>query len=664
MKILIANRGEIAVRIIRTCHNLGHETVAIHSDSDSNSLHATMAGERFSLPGNEPKDTYLNIPRIIKIAKKAKVDAVHPGYGFLSESAEFVKALNKEKIKFIGPSAHSMQALGDKIAAKKIAKRVQVPLLPSLEIKVKNGMISQKSIDNALQFCKSIGYPTLIKASAGGGGRGMRKVYKPAELVDSLVRASNEALSFFKNGTIFIEKFLPTARHIEVQIFGDLHGEVTSLFDRDCTAQRRHQKIIEEAPAPNISAKTRYKMHAAALRLAKASKYNNAGTVEFLLDTKENFYLLEVNSRLQVEHPVTESITDLDLVAIQIRIAQGEKLSTILKDRDLSQPRGCAIELRVLAESPEDGFIASTGRILHMAAPAKEWLRFDSGFIANDQISHYYDSLLGKLIVHGADRSQAIARAHEALEATIITGVRTNLGFLDRVLSQRAFIEVEHHINWVESLLPTQKDKDRSRFYTAAVFVIAKLLHSNKQHGSWNDGSGWRIFGRAKQFCTIVVDSTALEFSAERLEHESVSVSRSADESIIFKHISLTGNTLRFYIDQKLATAQVFLSEEGCWIKTQYGISKVIEQTPSLRRHSESTTHHAALSSPLPGRVIAVKSSEGAKVLAGDTLLILESMKMEHLVKAPREGSIQRIWVKAGDVVEANKLLVDLDFGS
>ncbi len=438
-RLLIANRGEIAVRIQRTAQRLGITTIAIYSEVDRYAPHVEMANERYCLGGNTPAETYLNIEKILAIAREAGVDAIHPGYGFLSENPAFARAVTEAGIIFIGPSAQAMELLGNKVAAKRLAQSVGVPLVP--------GTASAVSGEEALKAAGAIGFPLLIKAAAGGGGKGMRKVLRSEDFPEALRRAQSEAHSAFGDPSVFLEKYIEKPRHVEIQILADLHGNAVYLFERDCSVQRRHQKVIEEAPAPNLSPQTRSAMGEAALRLIKAAGYTQAGTVEFIVDAHENFYFLEVNTRLQVEHPVTEMITGLDVVEWQIRIAQGEPLG--FSQADLS-PRGHAIEARLYAEDPRNNFLPSTGLLYKYQLPSHPHLRIDNGYEEGGLVPLYYDPLLAKIISWGETREEAIDRLQKALQDSVVIGVEHNIDFIQFVLAHPVFRQAQMHTHFVE----------------------------------------------------------------------------------------------------------------------------------------------------------------------------------------------------------------------
>ena len=440
-KILIANRGEIAVRIMRACKELGIKTVAVYSDADKNSLHTQFADEAIHNGAASPTESYLNADVLIQAALTSQAEAIHPGYGFLSENPSFAAAVDSAKLTFIGPSADSIRAMGDKAESKIAMKKAGVPTVPGYE-----GLATEEEFKQA---AKEIGYPVLIKASAGGGGKGMRIVEKEADITEAIQGARREALHSFGDERLLIEKYLPNAHHIEFQIFGDKHGHIVHLFERECSVQRRHQKIIEETPSPLLTPALREEMGKAAVAAAKAVDYYNAGTVEFIFDPLlSTFYFLEMNTRLQVEHPATELTTGLDLVQWQIRIADGERFS--YQQEQLAQ-HGHAIECRIYAEDPANGFLPSTGKLLQFIEPHGPGLRVDSGFRAGDTVTHFYDPMLAKLIVHAENRKAAIQKMQAALKEFIVHGVITNIDFLQDVLSHKDFAEGKVSTRWVET---------------------------------------------------------------------------------------------------------------------------------------------------------------------------------------------------------------------
>ena len=496
-KILIANRGEIAIRIMRACKELGIRTVAVHSDADKDSLHTHFADEAVSIGAAAPKESYLNADILIRAAVASQADAIHPGYGFLSENASFAAVVDSAQLTFIGPSADSIRAMGDKAESKVLMKKAGVPTVPGYE-----GLESETDFKNA---AKEIGYPVLVKAAAGGGGKGMRVVNGESELSDSIESARREALNAFGDERLLIEKYLPNAHHIEFQIFGDQHGHLIHLFERECSVQRRHQKIIEETPSPLLTLALRKEMGEAAVRAAKAVNYYNAGTIEFIVDPDTlKFYFLEMNTRLQVEHPITELTTGLDLAQWQIRVAAGEHFP--YQQEQLTQ-RGHAIECRVYAEDPANGFLPSTGKLLQYIEPRGPGVRVDSGFRAGDGVSHFYDPLLAKLIVYGEKRELAIQKMQSALREFIIHGVTTNIDFMQAVLSHPDFANGKVTTRWVEKQLESggllPQDREQAPGFQSLIAAAladpainnrkSEIVNENDPYSPWKNPNGFRM---------------------------------------------------------------------------------------------------------------------------------------------------------------------------
>ena len=454
-KILVANRGEIALRVMKTARKMGIRTVAVYSEADRNSPHVRFADEAYCLGPAPSSESYLRSDKILEISKEIGVEGIHPGYGFLSENAAFAQAVEDAGIAFIGPKAHSIEVMGSKLAAKEAAKKFDVPMVPGIDEAVTD-------IETAKKIGQEIGYPVLIKASAGGGGKGMRVVESESELEEQMNRAISEAVSAFGDGAVFIEKFVTSPRHIEVQILGDQHGNVVYLFDRECSIQRRHQKVVEEAPCAVLTPELRKAMGEAAVRVAKACDYIGAGTVEFLADHELNYYFLEMNTRLQVEHPVTEWITGLDLVEWQIRVARGEKLAFEQEDLKI---KGHAMELRVCAEDPMDNFLPSVGQLTRYRPPVGPNIRVDDGYTEGLEVPIYYDPLMAKLVTYGKTRDEAIQRMREAIKEYEIEGVKTTLPFGAFVMEHEAFLSANFDTNFIklyyhpEELLKQQKDE-------------------------------------------------------------------------------------------------------------------------------------------------------------------------------------------------------------
>lgn len=486
-KVLIANRGEIALRIIRACKELNIKTVAVYSEADKMALHTRMADEAYLLGESPATESYLRGDKIIEIAKRSGCEAIHPGYGFLAENADFAEVVENSGLIFIGPRASSIRLMGDKIQARKTAQQNDVPIIPGMARRLKD-------LEDARAFAKEIGYPVMIKAAAGGGGKGMRIIFNEKELRSSFERAISEVAKSFGDPSVYMEKFLPQAKHIEFQILADEQGNCVHLGERECSIQRRHQKLVEESPAAKLTPKLREEMGQAALKMAKACDYRSAGTVEFLYDAQnDKYYFLEMNTRLQVEHPVTEMVTGIDIVKEQLRIASGEPLSFTQDEVTL---RGAAIECRIYAEDPEHGFHPSTGKIEELNLPTGPGVRVDSGIYRGERITPYYDPLLAKLIVWDKDRAGAIARMKRALEEFRIVGVKTTIGFHQQVMEHADFISGEYFTDFIERLkLEALSEEDLELLAIATVLKLeqeAKVLHYNrKEEDGWKSYLPW-----------------------------------------------------------------------------------------------------------------------------------------------------------------------------
>ncbi len=491
-KILIANRGEIAIRIMRACRELSIKTVAVYSDADKNSQHAQLANEAIHIGASAPKESYLNIEKIIQAAKQTRVEAIHPGYGFLSENANFAEAIEKVGLIFIGPPTSAIRAMGDKAESKTAMKKAAVPTVP--------GYTLDAGLETSVQqLAKEIGYPVLIKATAGGGGKGMRVVENEADLAEAIQGAGREALNSFGDERLLIEKYLADAHHIEFQVFGDKQGHLVHLFERECSVQRRHQKISEETPSPLLTPQLRKEMGQAAVKAAQAVNYYNAGTIEFIVDPDTlEYYFLEMNTRLQVEHPITELTTGLDLVQWQIRVAAGERFPYL--QEQLTQ-HGHAIECRVYAEDPANGFLPSTGELLQYVEPRGPGIRVDSGFRAGDEVTHFYDPLLAKLIVHAENREVAIQKMQAALKDFVVHGVTTNIDFMQDVLAFPDFAAGSVPTRWVESTFNwRQPDPSFEALVAASLTDLAivnrgsKIVNQNEPdpYSPWKNPTGFR----------------------------------------------------------------------------------------------------------------------------------------------------------------------------
>jgi propionyl-CoA carboxylase alpha chain len=667
-KILVANRGEIARRIIRACRVLDIETVAVYSDVDIHAPHTREANYREPIGG--PME-YLSIDAIVQAAIRAGADSVHPGYGFLSENPALPETLEKNGITFIGPSARTIRELGSKTNAKEIAKQANVPIAPTLLLK--DSLASQVEI--LKKFATEVGYPVIIKAAAGGGGRGMRVVLQEDQIRDSLESASRESLKAFGSEEIFVERFISRARHIEVQIAGDSHGNVMALGTRDCSLQRSNQKIIEEAPAILLKPGADEELRAAACRLAKKVGYTNLGTVEFLYSDDGLFYFLEVNTRLQVEHPVTEMVTGLDLVKLQIEIAQGANLREIFGDLQTPEQNGHAIEARICAEEFNGAFVTTTGIILGLEIPrgltGNGLVRADMGYEVCSEVSHHYDSLLGKLIVHAPDRQQALGLLRETLRNMRISGVGTNRSLLHHLVTRDTFIKLNHTVQGTKDLLPSTAELIYE--WTTAHAILA-AIRTRKNLSSWSTKSPWgdndkaSSFGLSYPLTTATHDCFIQSNSTVRDDGIVVRVIAPNEVEILIRIIraentSPSTNSYSLSID-RASPIQVTILEDGhrIWVHTPTSSVGLTLSTPKRG----GSQHHATggefvLKSPIPGKVAAVNTEIGAKVTTGDVLVVLDSMKMEHPFKAPRDGIVKTLPVSKGSLVSAGDVLVTID---
>ncbi len=646
-KILIANRGEIAVRIIRTARRLGVKTVAVYSDADRDAPFVALADEAVAIGPGPATDSYLRIDKIIAAAKDTGADCIHPGYGFLAENADFAEAVGKAGIKFIGPSPSAMRRMGGKADAKAIASKAGVPVVPGFQGDAQDA--KTRTVE-----AKRIGFPVMIKAVAGGGGRGMRLVEKEADLAGLLESAQREAQAAFGDGRVLIEKVVVKPRHIEVQVFGDSHGNVVHLFERDCSLQRRNQKVIEEAPAPGMSPELRAKICGAAVTCAKAVGYEGAGTVEFLIEGGElsasaPWYFIEMNTRLQVEHPVTELITGLDLVEWQLRVASGEPLPLTQDKIKLS---GHAIEARLCAEDPAKGFIPSTGPIAVFETPELDGLRVDSGVEAGSQITPFYDSMIAKLIAFAPDRASAIACLAQGLEETVVAGPKTNASFLHALTAHPAFEAGTMDTGLIGRELAALAP--RALNPRAVAFGVSQLMwntHDDSEiHHPVNRAFGYSPWGRQdafqlgaprRQTVKVLVDGVPASVEVAWTDAGPVARVKGADTAPAPRRLSVhgDGNPLYVLCDMR----QITLS----W--PTFDIDAAAED-------GDGSTVRA----PIIGRVAKVFVKKGDKVAKGDRVAVVEAMKMEHVLHAARDGVIDKVAAKEGDQVVTGALIAML----
>ncbi|OOR91894.1 3-methylcrotonyl-CoA carboxylase [Moraxella caviae] len=650
-KILIANRGEIACRIIASAKKLGVATVAVYSDADKNAQHVKLADEAVYIGANPPVQSYLQMDKIISAAKATNANAIHPGYGFLSENADFAKACADNDIVFIGPPVSAILDMGLKATSKALMQNAGVPLTPGYHGDNQDPHFLHAQADQ-------IGYPLLIKASAGGGGKGMRLVEKSEEFLENLSSCKAEAKSSFGNEDVLIERYIVNPRHVEVQIFGDTHGNYVHLFERDCSVQRRHQKVIEEAPAPNISEDKLAIMRKAAIDAARAVNYVGAGTVEFIADQSGTAYFMEMNTRLQVEHPVTEMVTGIDLVEWQLRVAFGEKLP---KTQDEIICQGHAIEARIYAEIPEDGYLPAIGKITHLSPPTPSArVRVDSGVVANDDITTFYDPMIAKLIVWGEDRKNALTQMHHALQEFHIAGLGNNVAFLDRIIRLPAFADValdtgligKHEIELLSRDCATDDD-----IMTAG--VIWFLLNLNPSGSAWHDRPLWR---------SNVVANHVVEF-----EHMgqtlSVSVRANGDDGFVVNYheheltlnVILTSATTAQITQDSIRKQVAFYHDTTHHVGhlTLFSQANAFAFAPKAINYGTNADDNAGgLKAPMPGMVTAVMVQKGQSVKKDDILLTLEAMKITYTIKAPDDGVVQEVFFGVGDQLKADDELI------
>ena len=667
-KILIANRGEIACRVIKTARKMGIKTVAVYSEADATALHAEMADERVFIGPAASAQSYLSIEKIVDAAKQTGAEAVHPGYGFLSERETFAEALRQAKIAFIGPNVHAIAAMGDKIESKKLAAKAKVSCVP--------GFIGEiHDLKEAAKIAGEIGYPVMVKASAGGGGKGLRIVWAENELAQAIQSSQHEAKASFGDDRLFIEKYITEPRHIEIQVLGDKHGNVIHLGERECSIQRRHQKVIEEAPSPFLDEKTRAAMGAQAVALAKAVQYESAGTVEFIVDKDRNFYFLEMNTRLQVEHPVTELVTGLDLVEQMIRVAAGEKLS--IKQEDVKL-KGWAVESRIYAEDPYRNFLPSTGRLVRYRPPAESitngrTIRNDTGVYEGGEISIFYDPMIAKLCTHAATREQAIDLMSDALDHFGIDGIAHNIPFLQAVMTHPRFRAGKLSTNFIADEFKggfhgadlTAELKDRMS--AAAVFMqLREEERRRKISGQLNDTTA-----ESKEW-TVTLNSADVYAARTMTEGRDVVAVRLGDgkasrmievestwrpgEPVFLGEVA--GHPVAMQVKRKSdtyalvhrgASAAITVRRPRIAALSTYMLFKAPPDTSKL------------LLCPMPGLVVSIAATVGQEVKAGEPLAVVEAMKMENVLRAERDGVIKRIAAKPGDSLPVDAVILEFE---
>jgi 3-methylcrotonyl-CoA carboxylase alpha subunit len=679
-KILIANRGEIACRIIKTAKKMGILTVAVYSDADKDSLHVNMADEALYLGPSPSRESYLLADKVIAAAKITGAQAIHPGYGFLSENAEFCRSCTDNNIVFIGPPVEAIEAMGSKSAAKNIMEKAQVPLVPGYHGDDQSEQVIKKAADD-------MGYPVLLKATAGGGGKGMRQVWTENEFSEGFAAAKREAMSSFGDDTMLVEKYLTQPRHVEIQVFCDNHNNAVYLFERDCSVQRRHQKVIEEAPAFKMSDSLRAKMGDSAIKSAQAIGYQGAGTVEFLLDVDGSFYFMEMNTRLQVEHPVTEMISGQDLVEWQLRVAAGEKLPKTQNELVIN---GHAFEARIYAEDPNNDFLPATGKLQLLKTPIEsKHVRIDTGVRQGDEVSVFYDPMIAKLIVWDENRTKALQRLAKALREYRIDGVTTNIDFLYNVATTQAFKEENIDTGFIEKNQTdifhqaTTNETNLAivnKLPIAALFLVLKLaakskllaLQSNDPHSPWNDSSAWRLNEPSLQNLVLAYNDQHFNVTIEQKRDADAGcfLINITGDNLTSKDIAgnkinqtfdcqgeLNGEQLTVTIDGHRNQTVIAHAENTINLYQENGVFSFIHVLPD-HGQNEGNDIQGGLNAPMNGTMVSVLVNAGDKVLKGQPLMIMEAMKMEHTIKAPADGIIDEIYFNAGDMVDGGAALL------
>lgn len=659
-KLLIANRGEIACRIIKTCRKLGIKTVAIYSDADTNSLFVQMADEAINIGPSPSSQSYLNIEKILGAIKKTGATMVHPGYGFLSENRAFAEALDKAGIIFVGPSTYSIEMMGDKITSKKIALEANVSTVPG-----HMGIIADDK--EALEIAKKIGFPVMVKASAGGGGKGMRIVWKPEEISEAFLSARNEAKNSFSDDRIFIEKFIENPRHIEIQVIADKQGNIVCLGERECSIQRNNQKVIEEAPSSFVDEKTRQKMYEQSKALAAKVKYFSAGTIEYIMDKNKEFYFLEMNTRLQVEHPVTELVTGLDLVELMIKVALGEKLPFKQEDIKLN---GWAFESRIYAEDPARGFLPSSGRInLYIEPEDSANIRVDSGVYEGGEVSMFYDAMIAKLCSYGKNRKEAISYMKQALETFAISGVSHNISFLETIMKNERFVSGNISTSFIKEEFPEGFSGSELNSQIKEVLMSSAMeifLCNYQRNGLMNN----RLRNREKQISdrwVVMIDDESfliqvlerkenyLKIECDNREIELTSVWHIGEK--LFRGV-VNGKNVGVRIRDNNNTGSYLLQYSGfdAFVNVYSPrIAELSKYLPKIVKNPKPVN----LTSPITGKIARFKVKEGDELKAGQELVIIEAMKMENIIRSDHDVKIGKINFKEGDTVGIGQIVMD-----
>jgi 3-methylcrotonyl-CoA carboxylase alpha subunit len=659
-KVLIANRGEIACRVIRTCRRLGIQTVAVYSEADATAQHVRLADCAYPIGGPRPADSYLRGDAIIEVAQKSGAQAIHPGYGFLSENADFAEACEKAGIAFIGPSADSMRKMGSKAGAKELMAAHNVPVVPGYTGADQDAALLARE-------AQRIGFPLMIKAAHGGGGKGMRIVRKAEEFAANLESCQREAKNAFGRERVLLERYIETPRHIEFQIFGDKHGNVIHLNERECSAQRRYQKVLEETPSPFLTPDLRARMGDAAIAAGRALGYVNAGTVEFIVGPAGDFYFMEINTRLQVEHPVTEMVLHLDLVELQLRVAAGEALPGSLIRNKSVPADGHAIELRLYAEDPQQGFLPGSGKLLRLQLPpADAHVRIDSGVVEGDTVTIFYDPMIAKLIVWDRSRAEALQRMREALARCEITGPKSNVEFLERLVRHPAVIEgridtgyLDRHL---DEFLPAAAPPGADLFAAATAVLLmeetsasASASTSSDPHSPWHRADAWRLGHPGKRIVCFANGAERIEIDAHGANGNYALVS--GDKHADVSHARVHDDEISAMIDGVAQRYRMRVDEAAVMLhdgarRVRFERVGAFAYTPTTQKSGDR------IAAPMPGRIVLVRVKDGDRVDAGQELLVIEAMKMELSLKAPQAVTIASVHAKAGEFVEADTVLV------
>lgn len=666
-KILIANRGEIACRIIKTAKKMGILTVAVYSDADENALHVKMADEAVYIGKSPSRESYLLSEKVIEAAVKTDAQAIHPGYGFLSENSDFCRLCDQNNITFIGPPIGAIEAMGSKSAAKNIMQAANVPLVPGYHGDDQSEAVIKGAADK-------MGYPVLLKATAGGGGKGMRQIWSAEEFTEGFEAVKREALSSFGDDTMLVEKYLTQPRHVEIQVFCDNYGNAVYLFERDCSVQRRHQKVVEEAPAFAMTEALRDQMGQAAIKSAQAIGYQGAGTVEFLLDFDGSFYFMEMNTRLQVEHPVTEFITKQDLVEWQLRVAAGE---TLPKAQDQLSIHGHAFEARIYAEDADNDFLPDTGTLTFMQTPEEsEFVRIDTGVCQGDEVSVFYDPMIAKLIVWGENREKALQRLTKALTEYHVGGVKTNLEFLSKLVTSKAFIDedidtgfIEKHHDAIFNRKTNELLSNQGAIEIAKSALLVLLLQNQSKvsptdpTSPWNNTNSWQLNDKCTHKLTLEHNATEYNIEIEEIaganntHPNKVNYLISVNNTIFSCYGVVDKNQLTTTINGIKSSVSATLENNTITLYTQQGAVVINNIQANLGDHGDDE-NHGGLLAPMNGTMVSILVKPGDTVTKNQPLVIMEAMKMEHTIRAPADGVIDNIFYAEGDMVDGGSELL------